>query len=89
MIRTDLDALPITEATNLPYSSTVKVTDGDGLTVGVMHACGHDVHMTSLVGVARYLAKNKEQWSGRIMFVGQPAEERGFRCGGDVEGRLV
>ena len=50
MIRTDLDALPITEATNLPYASKVKVTDADGLKVGVMHACGHDVHMTTLVG---------------------------------------
>ncbi len=77
MIRTDLDALPVIEETNLPYASNVKVTDADGKTVGVMHACGHDVHMTTLVGTARYLAAHKDQWSGRVMFIGQPAEERG------------
>jgi len=77
MIRTDLDALPVIEQTNLPYASKVKVTDADGKTVGVMHACGHDIHMTTLVGAARYLAAHKDQWSGRVMFIGQPAEERG------------
>jgi hippurate hydrolase len=77
MIRTDLDALPVVEETNLPYASKVKVTDADGKTVGVMHACGHDIHMTTLVGTARYLADHKDQWSGRLMFIGQPAEERG------------
>lgn len=77
MIRTDLDALPVTEMTNLPYASKVKVTDADGATVGVMHACGHDVHMTTLVGVARYMSANRDLWSGRLMFIGQPAEERG------------
>ena len=77
MVRTDLDALPVIEQTNLPYASKVKVTDADGKTVGVMHACGHDVHMTTLVGVARFMGKHKDQWSGRLMFIGQPAEERG------------
>ena len=77
MIRTDLDALPVTEATNLPYASRVKVTDADGNIVGVMHACGHDIHMTTLIGVARYMSANKDDWSGRLMFIGQPAEERG------------
>ncbi len=77
MIRTDLDALPVTEATNLPYASTVKVTDAEGNSVGVMHACGHDVHMTTFIGVARYMSANKDLWSGRLMFIGQPAEERG------------
>lgn len=77
MIRTDLDALPIVEKTNVPYASKVKTTDENGKTVGVMHACGHDMHMTSVVGTARYLASCKEQWSGTVMFIGQPAEERG------------
>lgn len=77
MVRADLDALPVTEATNLPYASTRKVTLDSGKTVGVMHACGHDVHMTNLIGVARYLAANRDRWSGTLMFLGQPAEERG------------
>lgn len=77
MLRTDLDALPVVEQTNLVYASTVKVKEADGTEVGVMHACGHDVHMTNLVGVARYLAANKDRWQGTVMFIGQPAEERG------------
>jgi len=77
MVRTDLDALPVVEQTNLPYASTKQVKDADGNTVGVMHACGHDVHMTTLVGVARFMAAHKDEWSGRLMFIGQPAEERG------------
>ena len=77
MLRTDLDALPVTEATNLPYASTVKVTDADGKNVGVMHACGHDIHMTTMIGVARFMSAHKEHWSGRLMLIGQPAEERG------------
>ena len=77
MLRTDLDALPVTEETNLPYASRVKVKDNRGVTVGVMHACGHDIHLTTLVGVARYLATNKDRWNGTLMLIGQPAEERG------------
>jgi hippurate hydrolase len=77
MIRTDLDALPVTEKTNLPYASTVRATDGAGGEVGVMHACGHDIHMTCLVAVANYLAAHRDQWRGTVMFIGQPAEERG------------
>lgn len=77
MLRTDLDALPVTENTNLVYASTVKVENDDGSTTGVMHACGHDIHITDLVGVAQYLASHKDQWSGTVMLVGQPAEERG------------
>jgi amidohydrolase len=77
MLRTDLDALPVTENTNLEYASKVKVKNADGTTTGVMHACGHDLHMTDLVGVAQYLASHKDQWSGTVMLVGQPAEERG------------
>jgi amidohydrolase len=77
MLRTDLDALPVVENTNLVYSSKVKVKNGDGTTTGVMHACGHDIHMTNLIGVAQYLASHKQDWSGTLMLVGQPAEERG------------
>ncbi len=77
LLRADLDALPVTEATGLDYASKVRVKNptGDGM-VGVMHACGHDVHMTNLVGVARYLATHKDRWQGKIVFIGQPAEER-------------
>ncbi len=77
MVRTDLDGLPVTEQTGRPYASTKVVTDKLGNKVGVMHACGHDIHMTTLVGVARYLASQKQRWSGTVMFIGQPAEERG------------
>jgi hippurate hydrolase len=77
MLRTDLDALPVTEQTGLAYASKVKVKDAAGNEVGVMHACGHDIHMANLVGVARYLAANKNRWQGTVMLVGQPAEERG------------
>lgn len=77
MVRTDTDALPIIEQTNVPYASTKKTTTASGKKVGVMHACGHDVHMTNLIGVARYLAANKDRWSGTLMLIGQPAEERG------------
>lgn len=77
MLRTDLDALPVTEQTNLTYASQVKVKNDAGVDVGVMHACGHDVHITNIVGVARYLSANKTEWKGTVMFIGQPAEERG------------
>ena len=77
MIRTDLDALPVVEATGLPFASTVMAKDPKGNDVGVMHACGHDIHITCQIGVARYLATHKESWRGTVMFVGQPAEEVG------------
>ncbi|MCA9102027.1 MAG: amidohydrolase [Planctomycetales bacterium] len=77
MIRSDLDALPVTEQTDLPYASQVTHTDESGRDVGVMHACGHDVHMTNLLGAADFLASHRERWQGTVMFVGQPAEERG------------
>ncbi|MGE5194170.1 MAG: amidohydrolase [Deltaproteobacteria bacterium] len=77
MIRTDLDALPVTEATELPYASKATGKDRDGNDVGVMHACGHDIHITCLVGTARFLAAHKEAWGGTVLFVGQPAEEIG------------
>jgi hippurate hydrolase len=76
LIRTDLDALPVEEATGLPYASRVKAKDDKGNEVGVMHACGHDVHMTVFVGTARLLSHLKDQWHGTLVMVGQPAEER-------------
>jgi hippurate hydrolase len=77
LVRTDLDGLPVTEATGLPIASKVVAKDKQGNDVGVMHACGHDVHMTCLVGTARYLAANKDAWRGTVMLIGQPAEEIG------------
>ena len=77
MVRTDLDALPVEEQTGLPYASTVVAKNEKGDDVRVMHACGHDIHMSAFVGVARSLAKLKDQWKGTIVFVGQPAEEKG------------
>jgi hippurate hydrolase len=76
LVRTDTDALPVLEQTNLPYSSTVKTKDDIGTEVPVMHACGHDVHMTSWVGAARALVEMKNDWKGTLMFIAQPAEER-------------
>lgn len=77
MIRTDMDALPITEETGLPYASRIRTKDQKGREVGVMHACGHDIHMTVFVGTARVLVQLKDLWSGTLMMVGQPAEEKG------------
>jgi hippurate hydrolase len=76
LIRTDMDALPVLEETGLPYASKVRVTDLAGHDVPVMHACGHDLHMTVFTGTARLLASLRDQWSGTLVFVGQPAEER-------------
>ncbi len=75
LVRTDLDALPVEEQTGLPYASKIVTKDDGGKDVHVMHACGHDVHMSVFLGAARSLAKLKDQWHGTIMFVGQPAEE--------------
>jgi hippurate hydrolase len=72
-----MDALPVAEQTGLPYASKVRVQDQRGATVGVMHACGHDVHMSNLIGVARYLAAHRNRWSGTVVFLLQPAEETG------------
>jgi amidohydrolase len=75
MVRTDMDALPVEEKTGLPYASRVRTKNDAGQQVGVMHACGHDLHMTSLLGTARVLAKLKDRWSGTLMLIGQPSEE--------------
>jgi amidohydrolase len=77
LVRTDLDALPVHEETGLPYASTVTTKTDEDKEVPVMHACGHDAHMAMFIGVARALAKLKDQWRGTIIFVGQPAEETG------------
>jgi len=77
LARTDLDALPVHEETGLPYASTVTTKNDEGKEVPVMHACGHDAHISMFIGVARVLAKLKDQWHGTIVFVAQPAEETG------------
>jgi amidohydrolase len=77
LIRTDMDALPVKEQTGLAYASTVITTDDQGNEVPVMHACGHDIHMSSFVGTARRLAALKDSWSGTLIMIDQPAEERG------------
>jgi amidohydrolase len=77
LVRADLDALPIVEQTDLPYASKKKVKDAEGIEVGTMHACGHDIHMTCWLGTAKFMAENKNPWKGKAIFLGQPAEERG------------
>lgn len=75
LIRTDLDALPVVEQTGLPYASHVKAKNAAGQEVGVMHACGHDVHVTTMIGTARALAATRSTWHGTLMLIGQPSEE--------------
>ncbi|MBI1833047.1 MAG: amidohydrolase, partial [Planctomycetes bacterium] len=77
LVRTDMDALPIVEKTGLAYASKLRTRDKTGNDVGVMHACGHDMHMTCWIGTARVLAGLKKQWRGTLVFIGQPAEEVG------------
>ena len=76
LIRADMDGLPVQERTGLVNASTVKQVGVDGLEMPVMHACGHDVHITSMVGTARQMARMKDRWKGTILFIVQPAEER-------------
>jgi hippurate hydrolase len=75
LLRTELDALPVDEKTGLPYASKVKVKNDAGQDVSVMHACGHDVHITSMLGTAKMLVELKDQWRGTLVLIGQPAEE--------------
>lgn len=75
LLRTDMDALPIKEETGLPYASTVVATTAAGATVPVMHACGHDLHMTSWLGAVTLLAQGKDRWRGTVVAIAQPAEE--------------
>ena len=81
MLRADMDALPMAEATGLPYASTVRAKDEEGVEVGVAHSCGHDMHVTWLMGIARLMAEHRDGWSGTLMAVFQPGEEvaRGAR----------
>jgi len=75
MLRADMDALPVKEETGLPYASKITAADNEGKSVPVMHACGHDVHVTWLVGATTLLAKARDTWHGTLMAVFQPAEE--------------
>ncbi|MFK8017013.1 MAG: amidohydrolase [Gammaproteobacteria bacterium] len=75
MMRADMDGLPVPEMSGLEYASKARQVDWNGNEMPVMHACGHDVHITSLVGTARRMADRRDEWSGRLMLIGQPAEE--------------
>jgi len=88
LLRADMDALPVREATGLPYASQVTCTDGAGNEVPVMHACGHDVHVACLAGAAKLLADGREHWSGTLVALFQPAEEVGDGARRMVEGGL-
>jgi amidohydrolase len=77
LIRADMDALPVVEQTGLAYASKVRATPASGVETGVMHACGHDTHMTAWIETARLLAAHKADWSGTLVMIGQPAEETG------------
>ena len=76
LVRADMDGLPVKEDTGLSYASTAMQVDVDGVEKPVMHACGHDVHVTSLIGTARQMVENREEWSGTLVLIAQPAEEK-------------
>ena len=82
MLRTELDALPVAEKTGVSFASTTSVKNLAGVTVPVMHACGHDLHMTAWSGTAKWMVEHRQQWHGTLMLVGQPAEEAGGANGG-------
>ena len=89
MLRADMDALPVREQTGLPYASTQTATDSTGKTVPVMHACGHDMHVTWLLGAAAVLAELRDAWKGTLMLVFQPAEETGRGARAMVDAGLL
>src|SRR3954451_8367772 len=89
LLRADMDALPVREATGLPYASEVTSTDAEGSDVPVMHACGHDVHVACLAGAAQLLAAGREHWAGTVVALFQPAEETGDGARGMVEDGLA
>lgn len=89
MLRADMDALPVSEATGLPYASLVKAKDEDGAEIGVSHVCGHDLHVTWLMGVARLLAENRAAWRGTLLAVFQPGEEVGRGAQGMMDDRMA
>jgi len=78
LIRADMDGLPVVEKTGLPFASTVRATTRDGVESGVMHACGHDTHMSAWIGTAETLVSMKDRWSGTLVMILQPAEEIGL-----------
>lgn len=78
LMRADMDGLPVIEDTGLPFASKVRATTDEGIETGVMHACGHDTHMAAWVGAARRMAASKAAWSGTLVMILQPAEERGW-----------
>lgn len=88
MIRGDMDGLPVEELTGVPYASAATTVDEQGRTVAVMHACGHDIHITNLIGVARKLVSMRDRWSGTVVLVAQPAEERGLGAGAMIDDGL-
>jgi len=77
LLRTDMDALPIEEGTGLPYTSHVVIKSDSGTSIPVMHACGHDIHMSSWIGTAKLMTTNRDRWHGTLILIGQPAEETG------------
>jgi len=87
-VRADMDGLPVTEQTGLPYASKVKAKDRTGNPCGVMHACGHDIHMSCFVGAARTMVALKADWKGTLVFVAQPAEEIGVGARTMIEAGL-
>ena len=89
LLRADMDALPVREATGLPYASQVTTTDAEGDEVPVMHACAHDAHVACLAGAAQLLAEGREHWSGTLIALFQPAEETGDGARGMVEAGLA
>lgn len=89
LLRADMDALPVKENTGLPYASTVRTTDGLGRDTDVMHACGHDVHVTCLLGAASLFAGAKDAWTGTLITLFQPAEEAGDGARGMVDDGLA
>jgi hippurate hydrolase len=89
LLRADMDALPVREASGLPYASAATATDAAGLEVPVMHACGHDVHVSALLGAAGLLAAGREHWHGSVLVVFQPAEETGDGARAMVEDHLA
>jgi amidohydrolase len=89
LVRSDMDALPVAEATGLDYASTAVSTDAQGMQTPLMHACGHDVHMSSLLGAARLFAQERDAWAGTLVALFQPAEELGDGAKGMVDDGLA
>lgn len=89
MLRADMDALPVAEATGLDYASTVVARDEEAIEVGVSHVCGHDIHVTWLMGAARLFSEHKDQWKGTLMAVFQPGEEVGRGAQGMIDDGMM